>query len=418
MAILNHPLIKSFVLDTGTAHLTLDPKDPDFYQNPHLAYEALYPHGPFVFWENYGFWCALSYEDNNALLRDRRLGRVPIPHNPPFRDALDAFDKLEKFSLLEMEPPEHSLLRKRINRAFISRHIETLRPDIEAYAQHLIDQIDQSEPFDLIRDFSMPLPVRVIAQMLGIAEEFEGNLLDWSQAIVKIYTRTQTPEETFAANKAAQEFTAFIKEQIRLKRLKPQNDLLTFLCADGPDALSDEEIISTAILLLNAGHEATVHQTGNAVALLLEHHAWGETYLGTDQDITKTLEECIRLTAPLHMFTRITHEEIVLSDALTLQKGETIGLLLGAANRDPSAFHAAYDFKPERADQRHVTFGAGIHFCIGAALARLEMHIALKTLYKNFPKLTLAAKPQRANSYHFHGFEKNPAQCLASGCTT
>lgn len=411
MTLIHHPTIKSFAFDTETLRLKLDPKDPSFYQAPHLAYDALYGHARFVFWEDYGFWCALGFDDNNSILRDRRFGRVPIPHNPPFRKHLDAFDRLEKYSLLEMEPPEHTMLRKRINRAFISRQIETLRPRIESYAQYLINQIDRSKPFDLIKDFSMPLPVRVIAQMLGIPEEYEQKLLDWSHAIVKIYTRTQTDNETQAANQAAEEFALFIKDQIEIKRQEPSDDLLSLLCAEGDDALSDDEIISTAILLLNAGHEATVHQTGNAVALLLQNNAWNAANLGSTERIAQSLEECIRLSAPLHMFTRITHEEVALSPQLTLKKGETIGLLLGSANRDPNSFVNTGDFSPARDDQRNVTFGAGLHFCIGAPLARLEMHIALQTLYRNFPEITLIGTPKRANSYHFHGFERLPLIC-------
>ena len=405
MTIIHHDIIQSFAFDTETARLTLDPKDPSFFQAPHLAYEALYGHANFVFWENYGFWCSLGFDDTNGLLRDRRFGRVPIPYSPPYREALAAFDQLEKHSLLEMEPPEHTLLRKRINRAFISRQIETLRPSIEAYAQRLAQEIDQSQAFDLISEFSMPLPVRVISQMLGIPSDHDQNLLDWSHHIVKIYTRTQTKEETFAANQAAKEFARFLKDQIKIKRANPADDLLTLLCAEGPDALSDDEIISTAILLLNAGHEATVHQTGNAVALLLENNAWNDAHLGSMKQIDATLEECIRLSAPLHMFTRIAHESVELTPTLKLKKGETIGLLLGCANRDPKAFEDACAFNASRNDQRNITFGAGLHFCIGAPLARLEMQIALQTLYRNFPKLLLTGIPKRSNSYHFHGFD-------------
>lgn len=405
MTLIRHPTIKSFLFDTETSHLKLDPKDPNFYQAPHLAYEMLYPLARFIYWEDYGFWCALGFDDTNGLLRNRDFGRVPIPHNPPYRKALVDFDRLEKYSLLEMEPPNHTLLRKRINRAFISRQIETLRPQIEAYAQQLIRQIDASQPFDLIQAFSMPLPVRVIAEMLGIDPQFEQNLLDWSHVIVKIYTRTQTHAETIAANKAAKDFAAFIAEQIAHKRAHPAEDLLSLLCVEGENALTDDEIISTAVLLLNAGHEATVHQTSNAVALLLEHNAWNDDNLGSDALISATLEECIRLSAPLHMFTRIAHRHVELMPNLTLDQGQMIGLLLGAANRDPHSFTNAKTFAPQRADQRNVTFGAGLHFCIGAPLARLEMQIALKTLYKAFPKLSFAAPPVRSNSYHFHGFD-------------
>lgn len=399
-------MIESFHFNTTTKTLSLDPKDASFYQNPYLAYEAMQPFGPYFHWSDYGFLCASGFDAVNNLLRDKRFGRVPIPHNPPLRPELAAFDAIEKNSLLELEPPEHTLLRKRINRAFVSRQIETLRPAIEAYAHHLVDQIDQSQPFDLIKEFSMPLPVRVIATMLGIPPAMEPDLLAWSHAIVKIYTRKQSADETKAANQAAAEFTSFLADMIREKRHNPKDDLLSLLCAEGPDALRDEEITSTAILLLNAGHEATVHQTGNSVALLLQEDAWNAKYLGDNARIIRTLEEAMRLRAPLHMFTRIAHEDVALSDAFTLKKGETIGLLLGAANCCPHSFTDSQKFWPDRSDQRNVTFGAGIHFCIGAPLARLEMQIALKVLFIRLPKLMLAQPPIRANSYHFFGYER------------
>lgn len=406
MTLITHPEMKSFRFDAASKTLSLAPKDETFYRNPYLAYETLHPFGPYFYWSDYGFLCASGYNEVNSLLRDKRFGRVPIPHDPPLRPELVDFDAVEKNSLLELEPPEHTLLRKRINRAFVSRQIETLRPSIEAYAHHLIDKIDISQPFDLIKQFSMPLPVRVIATMLGIPHEMEPALLAWSHAIVKVYTRTQSIEETAAANRAAAEFTAFMADMIREKRQNPKDDLLSLLCTDGREALSDEEITSTAILLLNAGHEATVHQTGNCVALLLQENAWNKDYLGDDARIASTLEEAIRLRAPLHMFARIAHEDVALNHDILLRKGETIGLLLGAANCCPIGFSRSQQFWPERPDQRNVTFGAGIHFCIGAPLARLEMQIALKVLFARMPELAIAATPNRANSYHFYGYEQ------------
>jgi len=168
--------------------------------------------------------------------------------------------------------------------------------------------------------------------------------------------------------------------------------------------LTDDELISTCVLLLNAGHEATVHQTGNAVKTILDQGGDPRRFFDTPEATAATVEEALRFDAPLHMFTRYAYEEIDLGP-VTLKPGEQIALLLGAANRDPSAFASPHDFRPGRADQKNVSFGAGLHFCIGAPLARLELQQSLSVLFSRMPDLKLEAVPRYRDSYHFHGLE-------------
>lgn len=172
------------------------------------------------------------------------------------------------------------------------------------------------------------------------------------------------------------------------------------------EKLSEDELVSSAILLLNAGHEATVHQTGNAVRTILQRGGDPRRFFVTSEQAAATVEECLRFDAPLHMFTRHVYEEAEVAPGMTFQPGQQIGLLLGAANSDPSEFADPRAFQPGRADQKNVTFGAGIHFCIGAPLARLEMQAALAVLFQRLPDVRLADTPHYRDIFHFHGLDE------------
>ncbi|TIR39577.1 MAG: cytochrome P450, partial [Mesorhizobium sp.] len=191
-------------------------------------------------------------------------------------------------------------------------------------------------------------------------------------------------------------------------RKYPGDDLLSLLISAQEDnqKLSEDELVSSAILLLNAGHEATVHQTGNAVRSILAKGGDPRRFFTSAETTAATVEECLRFDAPLHMFTRYAYEEIEVVPGILVRPGETIGLLLGMANHDPAAFAEPLAFRPDRADQKNVSFGAGIHFCIGAPLARLELQVSLKTLFDRLPRLHLAEQPRFRDTWHFHGLER------------
>lgn len=399
--------------DPATRHLRLDPHEPAFFQDPYESYAFLHGASNAFFWEDFGFWCLGGFDDVNRLLRDRRFGRqnpAGIPDTRGIdedRTHLAAFDAIEANSMLELEPPVHTRLRTLVNRAFVSRQVERLRPRVEALANDLIDRFEPDGPVDLLPAFAAPLPITIIAEMLGVPVEMGPQLLDWSHRMVAMYMHGRTRETEDAANRATAEFSDFLRFHIAERRTAPADDLLSLLISaqEGAQKLSEDEMVSSAILLLNAGHEATVHQTGNAVRSILAQGGDPRRFFASPEATAATVEECLRFDAPLHMFTRYAYQHIEVAPGIVVQPGETVGLLLGMANHDPLAFAAPLAFRPERADQKNVSFGAGIHFCIGAPLARLELQVSLKTLFERRPRLHLAEQPRFRDTYHFHGLE-------------
>lgn len=393
-------------IDTARRSVSLDPVDPAFFGNPYPAYHAIRAETPVFKWEQYGYWCFARHEDVNALLRDRRFGRQILhvasrdelgwaetpPHLKPFYD-------FESHSLLELEPPVHTRLRSLVNRSFLSRQVERLRPAISGLANGLIDRFEAQGEAELLNAYATPVPMIVICDLLGVPSEMAQQLLSWSHDMVAMYQARRDRDIEERAVAATLDFSAFMRGYINRRRKEPREDLLSELIrAEEQGArLSEDELVTTAILLLNAGHEATVHAIGNAIKCLLEQ--------GVPEVIGEGhVEEALRYDAPLHLFTRYALEDLEYA-GIRLKKGESVGLMLGAANRDPARFPDPDRFIPERDPNPHVSFGAGIHFCIGAPLARLELEIALSTLFRRLPGLRLAERPQYRNAYHFHGLE-------------
>ncbi len=393
----------------------LDPRDPTFFDNPYPVYEEIRADMPVFYWRQFGMWCFLGFADVNRLLRDRRFGRqilhvasrkeLGLPDPKPH---LKDFDDVEAHSLLELEPPAHTRLRTLVNKAFVSRQVERLRPDIEALTHRMIDSFEPDGEVELIRQFAEPIPVAVIARMIGVPQELNNSLLDWSHRMVRMYMFHKTEATEQDANEAARDFAACLREIIAERRAAPRDDLLSHMIVTERDGerLTDGELISTSVLLLNAGHEATVHQTGNTVKTLLELDLPALELFADQARVDATVEEALRFDAPLHMFTRYALEDVDLGDGIHLKKGEEIGLMLGAANRDPGQFRNADMFDPQRMDQANVTFGAGIHFCIGAPLARLELQTSLPILFERLPGLRFKTRPHYRDAYHFHGLEQ------------
>ncbi|MFT5651865.1 MAG: cytochrome P450 [Yoonia sp.] len=380
-------------------NLSQDPKDPTFVQDPYPFYDGARRHGDMFYWTDYGMACTLSHSATHAALRDKRMGRECLPEfAPAIPDALAPFYKIEAHSMLELEPPRHTRLRGLVLRAFTSRTISSLAPAIHDLCNQSIDAFPDG-PFDLLTAYAQPVPVRIIARLLGVPDSHANDLLGWSNAMVAMYQARRTPEIESAAIKATLEFSAFIADYIAHKRKTPSDDLISTLIAanEAGDRLSDDELITTCILLLNAGHEATVHTFGNGTKTLLETG---------HRDITATLvEEVIRHDPPLHMFTRYVYEDMEFYGEV-LKRGDQVGCLLGAANRDPLIYENPSQFDPLRRDKQNTSFGGGIHFCVGAPLARLELQIALETLFKRCPNLKLQAPTQYADVFHFHGLEQ------------
>ncbi|SIS71085.1 Cytochrome P450 [Roseivivax lentus] len=383
-------------------HLSQSPTDPAFVQDPYPFYARARELGDLVVWDEYGMVCAPTHRAVSALLKDRRFGRErPADLTPPRPAHLAPFYAVENHSMLELEPPRHTRLRGLVLRAFTSRRIAGLAPEIAALAHALLDAAPAG-PFDLLPVFAERLPVIVIARLLGVPEDRADDLLAWSHAMVGMYQAGRSRADEEAAAGAASAFSDFLRGHIATRRQSPADDLLSHLIAAEEDGarLSTDELIATAILLLNAGHEATVHSIGNGVKALLEH---GRTV--TPDSAEAAAEEILRYDPPLHLFTRIAYEEVTLFGH-RFRRGDEVGLLLASAGRDGALGPDPDRFDPGRAPARHLAFGGGLHFCVGAPLARLEMQIALPILFARMPGLTLAAPPRYGDTYHFHGLER------------
>ena len=380
--------------------LSQSPTDPAFVQDPYPFYARARAAGHFVHWEDYGVPCAVSHAAVTACLKDRRLGREAPPERAETPPAhLQTFYRIEANSMLELEPPRHTRLRRLVLKAFTSRAIAALAPEIEALAMGLIAAMPGDRPSDLLDTFARPLPVTVIARLLGVPDGAAPDLLRWSNAMVAMYQARRTRAEEDAAERATAEFIDFLSDHLARRRKAPGDDLLSRLIAadDDGETLSNDELLATAILLLNAGHEATVHSLGNGLKLLVE--------TGTHDVTEATVEELLRLDPPLHIFQRWVYEDVEICGT-RFARGDRISCVLGSANRDAAAYPDPDRFDPGRHGPAHVAFGAGLHFCVGAPLARLELLIGLRALRRHLPGLRLAEAPRYADIYHFHGLER------------
>jgi cytochrome P450 len=286
----------------------------------------------------------------------------------------------------------------------VSRQVERLAPRIAALANELIDTFEGRRTADLLEEFATPIPVIVIAELLGVPAKMWPRLRDWSHRMVAMYQFGVTRAVEDSAVAATREFTAFLSDYVAIRRRGKTDDLISQLIAAeaGESRLSEDELIATCILVLNAGHEATVHSVGNGVKAMLEARIDPREAFATPAATASLVEELLRFDAPLHLFTRYALEDVEYG-GVALKRGDQIGLLLGAANRDPDRFADPDRLDPSRSPNPHVAFGGGIHFCVGAPLARLEMEIALPILFRRLPGLRLAERPRYRDSYHFHG---------------
>ena len=382
------------------------PTNDDFVQNPYLFYETCLAKGGKVFWEDYNMVSFFKYNDVSNILKDRRFGReCPEENKQDHRKELAAFYELEDHSMLQLEPPKHTRLRGLVLRAFTSRKVNSMAAEIETLCAQLIQNFSSSQ-VNILKEYANKIPVIIIARLLGVPEEMSDQLLRWSNDMVMMYQARRTEEHEKRAIKASKEFSAFMRGYVDERRSKPKDDLITHLISaeESGERLTTDELITTCILLLNAGHEATVHSLGNGIKVLLENKNITIDWQ-SEIKINQLTEEILRFDPPLHIFTRYAYDQIDIGD-YTIKKGDEIALVLGATGRDKTLWSDPGCFNPNRIIKKNTAFGGGIHFCVGAALARLEMQIALPMLFTKYPKMELAEKPRYADVYHFHGLEK------------
>jgi cytochrome P450 len=389
-----------------------DPNSAAVVTDPYPFLAELRRQGPVLWHDGLGMWLAPRYAEASAVLRDRRLGRIWRPRWPD--EPLPAFTLIHVHSLLESEPPAHTRLRRLVTAAFARGHVERLRPRIAALAEQLADAVADAgaagSPVDLLPSYAEPLPVAVIAELLGIPDSDCGPLRPWSNAIVKMYEYAVSPAQRQAAERASAEFVGYLRGLVALRRRTPTDDLVSSLVAvsesDG-SRLSEDELVTTCTLLLNAGHEASVNVVGNGVLALLRHPA-ELARLRSDPGLVPTaVEEMIRYDAPLQLFERTAVRDAEIG-GVTVPSGQKIAALLGSANRDPAAFADPDRFDVGRSDNPHIGFGAGIHYCLGAPLARVELQVSLATLLRRFPRLALAGDPVRRPEFVIRGLRTLP----------
>ncbi|MGW5050803.1 cytochrome P450 [Actinokineospora sp. NPDC004072] len=386
-----------------------DPTDAAFIADPYPVFARMRSVADVHDNPALGLPVAVSHAACSAILRHRGLGRVWTDARPV--EAFAAFNLLHRNSLLENEPPTHTRLRRLVSKAFGRGHTERLRPWVESVAEEMVAglaaEIDGAGSADLLAHLAGPLPVAVIAQLLGVPEADRGLLQPWSNAIVKMYEYGLPAPQAAAAEQASGEFVAYLRDLAAHRRDHPGDDLISDLVAvrDGSDKLSDDELVATGVLLLMAGHEATVNVIGNGVHALLTHRSEWERL--TPELLPTAVEELIRYDSPLQLFERTATEPVEIAGH-RVEPGTKIAALLGAAARDPLVFDEPDRLDIGRSPNPHLGFGAGIHYCVGAPLARVEVAAALRALATRLPDLRLAGEPSRRPDFVIRGWAELP----------
>jgi cytochrome P450 len=396
-----------------------DPRRPQEIADPFPTFARLRAADP-LHWSNVlGGWVLTRYRDVRAALFDRRLSADRIT---PFRDHLapqqqaamrDALATLGLWAVFN-DPPEHTRRRGLLNKAFTPRAVAALRPTVEAIVGRLVDAVAAREHFDLIADFAYPLPATVIAGMIGVPASDLERFKRWSDDIAAfVGSALATPDKRQRAERGMRDMTDYFRTMVADHRAHPRDDILGGLIAaeDEGKRLSEEEIVASSILLLFAGHETTTNLIGNGLLALLRHPAELALLRERPALIGSAVEEMLRYDGPTQAMTRIALEDVVFSDAAgeprTVRRGDRLFLLLNAANRDPEIFAEPERFRVARDDNRHLAFGYGPHFCLGAPLARLEAAIGVAALIDRLPRLALAEpNPVWSDSFALRGVSR------------
>ncbi len=393
------------------ADVQFNPMDPEFVADPYPMYHRLRAEDP-VHHSPLGFWVLTRYPDVMAMLRDPRLIKEPIAAFVAARFGMAVPPGLG-LSMLDRDPPDHTRLRGLVSKAFTPRALEKLRPGIQQIVDGLLDEAAGRGSMDLIEEFAYPLPVRVICEMLGVPvqdhERFKAWGLDIARGLDAIMLPPDSPvgQRSVSGRRALAEY---FRELIAERRAAPREDMLSALIAaeEAGDTLNEEELLATCILLLVAGHETTVNLIGNGTLALLRHPDQLRKLRESPGLIGTAVEELLRFDGPVQRTARIPSEDITIGGQ-TIGKGEMVMPFLGAADRDPSQFPDPDRLDISRTDNRHIAFGMGIHFCLGAPLARMEGQIAINTLLARLPKLALATdRPQFRQSLTLRGLQALP----------
>ena len=403
--------------------LHLPTENKNFIKNPYPTFEEFRSRTP-IFWDEINnllfvtrhkdvrniqtskiFGTTHSHIDN--FESDVQSSNVPLTYVGYKRsekyESYDYFWKSEQFSLLNLEGELHKELRGLVAKAFLPRSVQKLLPFMEEKSMELLGEKNESN-FDLLKDYAQPYSISIIGELLGVPTSDHAKFLDWSHKIVKMYDFKVTDIDAINAENAAKDFFDYAQDLLDRRRVNPEDDMITRLSqvSENDIRLTDHQIICTIILLLNAGHEATVNTLGNGFYGLLSNQKTYEQVIKESSTMTDVVEELIRWDSPLQFFQRYVLEDTEIEN-YKIPKGSKVAILLGSANRDPEVFDKPSELNFNRENKDHSSWGGGIHFCIGAHLARLELEVSFKHLLKQ--NLSLEMEPERTGAFGIRGYE-------------
>jgi cytochrome P450 len=375
--------------------------DPDFKANPYPAYARLRSEAPVhrvTLPDGRGVWLVTRYEDVSPVLKDERIVKdwrnamtpEQLAQIPPIPEVMKPLTR----NMLDTDPPDHERLRSLVQKAFTPRLIERMRPRIQAIADELLDAVQDSGEMDLIDDYAFPLHITMIAELLGVSAEDRNKFREWSNAAVSGDTTQEYMEKVLLPHMQA--FTDYLRTMFEEKRRNPKDDLISGLvrAEEAGDKLSEDELLAMVFLLLVAGHETTVNLIGNGMLALLQHPDQLQKLREDPSLIKPAIEELLRYDSPVETSTeRFAREDIAIGGTV-IPKGEMVMVVIASADHDPERFADPDALDVTRADNKHLAFGKGIHFCLGAPLARMEGQIAIGTLLRRMPNLRLADSPE------------------------
>ena len=401
------------------AQLGYRPSDSAFIADPYPVFAELRDRHPVIYDEPTNQWVISRHADVARLLRDRHLGRTyhhvasdaefgrtpPPAWHAPFHELNDA-------GMLDLEPPDHTRLRRLVSKAFTPRTVADMAPRVGAIVDGLVDRALDAREFDLIADIAEPLPVTVIAELLGIPEADRHLLRPWSNDYCLMFELDPTEEAARRSVAAAEAFGAYLHDLIVERRARPRDDLISGLIAvaDEGDQLTERELIATCVLILNAGHEASVNGAGNGWWTLFRHPEALAALRETPDLAATAVDELLRFDTPLPMFERWVLGDIEVAGT-TIPRGQEVALLYASANRDPEAFADADALDLRRTSKAHLAFGAGIHYCLGAPLARLELQTSFASILRRMPGLELVEEPEWKPTFILRGLTAVRVRC-------
>ena len=385
-----------------------------FQVDPYPTYARLRDEAPAYFSEAWGGWLLTRYQDVQSGFKDPRLssnraGAFGAMLPAALKEQMAPMVRsLSSWALL-IDPPDHTRIRSLVNKAFTPRLVEYLRPLIQEQVNLLLDKAEAAGKMDMVQDVANLLPVAVIGDMLGIPREDGLKLRVWANAFATFFGTTKYTVDVLNMMRTGivemEEYFRGVVAQ-RRKSSTVGNDLLSTMMAaeDQGRFLSEQEVLATCSLVLFAGHETTTHLLSNGLYLLLKNPEQREVMLGSPEQLEAAVEEVLRYESPIQRLSRVITEDFELHGQ-TLRKGQKAFLMIGAANRDSRQFPEGDRLDLRRQENRHIAFGFGLHYCLGAALGRLEGQIALSTLLRRFPKMKLVEEPERLENVAFRGFK-------------